>query len=57
MKNILLVNRDNKFNEKYLNYINLVSVKSIYDTNVLVEENTYKAFLKLKDYLFENWNR
>ena len=54
MKNILLVNRDNKFNEKYLNYINLVSVKSIYDTNVLVEENTYKAFLKLKDYLFEN---
>ena len=47
----LLVNKNNKMKDEYLNYFNLVSVYNELNEKVKVEEETYNHFLKLKEYL------
>ena len=51
MKYKVLVNKENKFNKKYLDRINLIKIKDVYDNEILVEENTYNAYLELKEYM------
>ena len=51
MKYKILVNRDNKFNNNYLNKINLIDIVDVNDKSIKVEENTYKAYLELKKYM------
>ena len=50
MYNTILVNKKNKLKENYLKKINLVSTTDIYKKEILIEENTYKAFLELKEF-------
>lgn len=50
MYNTILVNKKNKLKENYLKKINLVSTTDIYKKEILIEENTYNAFLELKDF-------
>ena len=47
MYNTILVNKKNKIKENYLKKINLVSTTDIYKKEILIEENTYNAFLEL----------
>ena len=47
----LLVNKNNKMKSEYLNNFNLLSEYNELNENIKVEEETYKHFLKLKEYL------
>ena len=47
----LLVNKNNKMKDEYLNDFNLVSVYNELNENIKVEEETYNHFLMLKEYL------
>lgn len=51
MKYLTLVNKDNKIKESYYKKINLTKTTSIYNKEILIEENTYEAYLKLKEFL------
>jgi len=51
MKYTVLVNKDNKLKDNYLDKVNFIKTKNELDEEVLVEENTYNSFLKLKEYL------
>lgn len=51
MKYTNLVNKDNIFKENYLTKINLLKIKDINNNEIYIEEETYKAYLKLKEYL------
>jgi len=51
MKYTILVNKDNKIKDNYLDKVNLIKTKNELDEEVLVEENAYSSFLKLKEYL------
>ena len=51
MKYTILVNKDNKIKDNYLDKVNLIKTKNELDEEVLVEENAYNSFLKLKEYL------
>jgi len=51
MKYTVLVNKDNKIKEKYLDKVNLITTKNELDEEVLVEEEALNNFLLLKEYL------
>ena len=51
MKYTILVNKDNKFNDKYLSKYELVETTNINNNKILVEKETYNNYLELKDYL------
>ena len=51
MNYAILINKDNKIKNNYLKKINLTATKDIDNEEVFVEEKTYKAYLKLKEYL------
>lgn len=51
MKYKVLVNKENKVKESFYKRINLVEVKNYKNDNVLIEEETKKAFLALKEFL------
>jgi len=51
MNYCLLVNKNNKMKDEFLNYFNILSVKNELNENIKIEEETYKHFLKLKEYL------
>ena len=55
MNYTVLVNKDNKIKEKYLEKINLVETKDINNEIIKIEKETYKSYLELKKYL-ENIN-
>ena len=49
----ILINKNNKIKDNYLEKINLVTANDIDNNEVKVEEETYKAYLKLKEFLSE----
>ena len=51
MTRTILINKDNKIKDNYLNKINLVQTKDIYKNDIKVEEETYNAYLQLQDFL------
>ena len=53
MKYSVLVNRDNKIKDNYLDKINLIEIENVDKEKVYLEEKTYEAYLKLKEYLEE----
>lgn len=46
-----LVNKQNKISEDFINSIKLINTKDVNDNDILIEEETYNAFIALKDYL------
>lgn len=52
MNKLVLVNKDNKISDTFINDINLVEVL-VGEKKYLVEEETYSAYLKLNDFLLE----
>ena len=53
MNYAILVNKNNKIKSNYLNRINLITTKDQDNEDVMVEEETYKAFKELQNYLKE----
>ena len=51
MKYSVLVNRDNKIKDNYLDKINLVEIEDVDKKKVYLEEKTYESYLELKKYL------
>jgi len=51
MNYCLLVNKNNKMKDEFLNDFNILSVKNELNENIKIEEETYNQFLKLKEYL------
>ena len=51
MNYLELVNKDNLIKDSYLNDLKLVDIIDIYNCPIKVEEETYKAYLKLKEFL------
>lgn len=53
MTNTILVNKENKIKNNYLNRVEFVTIKNILDKEIKVEKVTYNSFLKLQAYLLE----
>ena len=53
MKYKVLVNKNNKIKDNYLNKINLIPTKDIEDKEIFVEEQTLTAYKELRKYLLE----
>ena len=53
MKYKVLVNKNNKIKDNYLNKINLIPTKDIEDKEIFVEEQTLNAYKELRNYLLE----
>ena len=53
MKYKVLINKENKVKESFLKRINLLEVKNYENKNILIEEETKRAFLALKEFLEE----
>ena len=51
MKYTVLVNKINMIKNNYLNRINLVTTKNVLDKDILVEEEAYNNYLKLKEFV------
>ncbi len=51
MTNTLLINKDHKIKNSYFNKVKLQKIKNYKDEEILIEENTYQAFLKLQAFL------
>ena len=56
MKYTVLVNKENKIKDNYLNKINLVSTKNVLDKDIFIEEETYNNYLKLKEFVMDKLN-
>ena len=50
-KYTILINKQNKIKTSYLKNYKLVSIKNYEQEECLLEEETFKAYLKLKKYL------
>ena len=53
MRYTILVNKENKFKESYLKKIELVNILNIDKEEILIEKETFNAYLKLKDFLLK----
>lgn len=53
MNYAILINKNNKIKTNYLNRVTLITTKDQDNEDVLVEEETYKAYLELEAYLKE----
>lgn len=51
MNRLVLVNKSNRIDEEFLKDISLVEVLDVNNQTILVEEETYEAYLNLKEYL------
>lgn len=49
----ILINKENKIKDNYLNKIKLIETLDIFEEKVQVEETTYNAYLQLKDFLLK----
>ena len=56
MKYTILVNKDNKIKDNYLNNTQLVTTKNVIDEDTLIEQETYNNYLKLKDFIKKELN-
>ena len=51
MNYLELVNKENIIKESYFSNLKLIDTINVFNNPIKVEEETYKAYLKLKDYL------
>lgn len=51
MNKLVLVNKNNRISNDFLNSVKLIEVKDVNNKTILVEEETYEAYLWLKDFL------
>lgn len=51
MNKLVLVNKNNRISEEFLNSVELIEVKDVNDKIILVEKETYEAYLCLKEFL------
>ena len=56
MKYKILVNKNHKIKDNYLEKITLVSTKNVLKEDIFIEEETYNNYLKLKDFIKEELN-
>ena len=49
-----LINKDNKIKESFYKRINLIDIVTEDNTNTKIEEETYQAYKKLKQFLEQN---
>ncbi len=56
MKYKVLVNKNHKIKDNYLEKITLVSTKNVLKEDIFIEEETYNNYLKLKDFIKEELN-
>lgn len=49
----ILINKENKIKDNYLDKIKLIETLDIFEEKVQVEETTYNAYLQLKDFLLK----
>ena len=47
----VLVNKDNKIKENFIDKINLIEILDVDNKTIKIEEKTYESYLKLKEYL------
>lgn len=53
MTRIVLVNKNNKLKDSYYNHVNLIDIKDIDGNTTKIEEETYKSYLELENFLKE----
>ena len=51
MNYAILINKENKLKDNYIKKINLITIKNQYNENILIEEETFKAYQQLKEFL------
>ena len=51
MNYAILINKENKLKDNYIKKINLITTKNQYNENILIEEETFKAYQQLKEFL------
>ena len=56
MKYKILVNKNHKIKDNYLEKITLVSTKNVLKEDIFIEDETYNNYLKLKDFIKEELN-
>ena len=56
MKYKILVNKNHKIKDNYLDKITLVSTKNVLKEDIFIEEETYNNYLKLKNFIKEELN-
>ena len=56
MKYKILVNKNHKIKDNYLEKITLVSTKNVLKEDIFIEDKTYNNYLKLKDFIKEELN-
>ncbi len=53
MKRTILVNKEHKINKSFIDKITLVKTKDVEEEDVFLEEETYHAYLELKEFLLQ----
>ena len=53
MKYTILVNKNNPIKTNYLNKVNLIEIKNVFDETIKIEAETYKNYLELEKHLKE----
>lgn len=53
MTKTVLVNKNNKLKDSYYNRVNLITIQDIKGNDTKIEEETYKAYLELEEFLKE----
>ena len=48
---LILVNKEHKIEKDFIEKVTLIKVKDVNDEDILVEKETYEAYLDLKDFL------
>ena len=48
---LVLVNKEHKIEKDFIDKVTLIKVKDVNDEDILVEKETYEAYLDLKDFL------
>ncbi len=51
MNYLVLINKENLIKDSYYKYAKLINCKNVLGNTIKIEEKTYDAYLKLKDYL------
>ena len=56
MKYTVLVNKNNRISNNYLNKIDLVMTKNVLEEDIYIEQETYNNYLKLKEFISNELN-
>ena len=56
MKYTVLVNKNNRISNNYLNKIDLIMTKNVLEEDIYIEQETYNNYLKLKEFISNELN-